>query len=95
VQPDALALLGFIVAWEAFLRYVDRPDRKALVLFGVSGTLAMLIKPTMAQLGIDTCVYVLITARPALKRPALWLTWLAMSACLAAWLHHAAMLNAV
>jgi len=95
VQPDALALLGFIVAWEAFLRYADTHELRPLVVYALCGTLAMLIKPTMAQLGIDAVVFVMIARPSVLRSPAPWIAWIVMGLCLFVWMRHAAMLNAV
>jgi hypothetical protein len=95
VQPDGLALLGFIVAWTAFLRYTDTHELRPLLVYGLCGMLAMLIKPTMAQLGIDAGVYVLVARRSALRSAALWITWVVMALALIVWMRHAALLNAV
>jgi hypothetical protein len=89
VQPDVLALVGYIVAWYAFLDFTEKGDGRALVVYGVAGTLGMLVKPTMAQLGVSSFVLLLLASRERLKDRRLWLTWGLMLGTLGLYLWHA------
>jgi hypothetical protein len=86
IQPDSLSLLGFAGAWVAFRRYAESGSRRALVTFTCVGTLAMLVKPTAAQLGVATFVLLLLGYRERLKSRDPWLAWTVMLTVLGAYL---------
>jgi 4-amino-4-deoxy-L-arabinose transferase-like glycosyltransferase len=89
VQPEALCLLFYLVAWSAFERWVTDGGRKSLALYAVFGACAMLVKPTAAQLGVASFVWLLLGRRDKLRRAELWLAWAGMVAVLVAHLWHA------
>ena len=89
VQPDALALLGYVVAWFAFLDFEEKGSLRPLVTYAIVATLAMLVKPTMAQIGISSFVLLCLRSRHRLKQMPLWLTWGLMIVVLALYLRHA------
>jgi hypothetical protein len=89
IQPEALCLFLYVVGWTSFLRYEANGSRLALVLFAVSGGLAMLVKPTAAQLGISSFVLLALSSPKRLKRVEPWLAWAAMVLALGAHLLHA------
>jgi Dolichyl-phosphate-mannose-protein mannosyltransferase len=89
IQPDALSLFGYVLAWASFMRYRDEGKVAQLVPFALSLSVAMLTKPTAAQLGLTTGIIVLFTARDRLKSPALWLAWAFPVVLTFAYLRHA------
>lgn len=82
IQPDSLAFLLYVVGFLAFL------DRRHAVWIAAT-LLAGLVKPTTLELGITQFVLVLLTDRPALRRPALWIGWAIVLAGVALFLLHA------
>lgn len=78
VQPDALALLPFVISWVFFIRYVEEGTLASLIGFGVLGAIAMLIKPTMIQIGVASFLLVLLMKPERLRRPGLWACWVLM-----------------
>jgi Dolichyl-phosphate-mannose-protein mannosyltransferase len=89
VQPEALCLLLFTAAWFAFTEFAESGSRRQLVIYGVTGALAMLVKPTAAQLGVASVVLLALHARPRLYRADVWVAWVAMVGLLALHLLHA------
>ena len=89
IQPDALSLCGYTIAWAAFVHYRDSGRRRSLVVFTVAGALAMLVKPTAAHLGISTVCLLLVTRRDLLSRKGPWVAWGVILAALAIYLFHA------
>lgn len=89
IQPDSLALLGYTLAWIGFSTYVEKGSRLHLLMFGICGATAMLVKPTTAHIGISSGLLLLFSARHLLKRWEVWLTWALMVGVLAAYLIHA------
>ena len=89
IQPEALCLLLFAVAWYALLNYADWGNRRWLAVYAVSGGLAMLVKPTAAQLGIASFVFLLLQARDLLKKKDVWIAWALMVLAFGAHLLHA------
>jgi len=89
VQPDPLAFLFFVVAWDAFSRHVEAPSHRTLVVACAATTIAGLVKPTMLALGVAQFVLVWLSARALFKRPALWLTWATTVLVVGAYLYHA------
>jgi len=89
VQPDALALFCCAAGWLFWMRYLRHPELRSLVLFAVFGGLAMLIKPTEAQIGVASFAMVVLSDRARLKSPSLWLAWALMVLVLVAHLVHA------
>jgi hypothetical protein len=91
VQPEATCLFLFVVAWSYFLRYEAEGQLRHVVLFAIFGALAMLVKPTAAQLGVAS--FVVLAVRPAsrkyFKRPHIWLAWVFMVAVLGLFMWHA------
>lgn len=97
VQPEALCLFLYAAALYAFLRYeaqTGRPAHLALAAFALFGALAMLVKPTAAQLGISTFLLLFLRSRARLKTIAPWLAWGSMLALLGLHLAHAQQLYA-
>lgn len=89
VMPDALALCAFVIAWYYFSRYLDERRDSDLLAFACAGILAMLVKPTMAQLGIASFMLVCLRDLRALRSWKLWLTWIVMASTLVAYLIYA------
>jgi hypothetical protein len=75
VQPESLCLLLFVVAWFALLDYTSSRSRLSLVLYAVSGALAMLVKPSAGQLGIASFILLLLQHREVLKSRSIWIAW--------------------
>ncbi len=86
VQPESLLVLLFVVAWGAFLRFEAHGGWLPLTLFALAGALAMMVKPSAAQIGIATFVLVALRSRQLLRSPRLWIAWLGMVSCLIAYL---------
>jgi hypothetical protein len=89
VQPEALCLLLFAAAWFAFQNYLITKRGRWLTLYAAVGALAMLVKPTAAQLGVASFLLVLIDAREELRKKELWLAWVFMVSVFAVYLLHA------
>jgi 4-amino-4-deoxy-L-arabinose transferase-like glycosyltransferase len=89
VMPDALALLAYACAWLCFTRYANAGRARDLVAYGLAGTLAMLIKPTTAHLGISSFLLLLLAHRDRLREPRLWVVWALMVAVFGAYLAQA------
>jgi hypothetical protein len=89
IQPEALCLVAYTGAWACFCRYAEGASRRWLVAFAVAGGIAMLVKPTAAQIGISSGVLLLISARHLLRRFEIWLAWGAMLVAFGAYLLHA------
>ena len=89
VMPDAFALLGYVAAWTFFSQFAQRGRTRDVVFYGITGTLAMLIKPTTAHLGISSFLLLLLSQRVRLRDYRVWLTWLAMVAVFGLYLVHA------
>jgi 4-amino-4-deoxy-L-arabinose transferase-like glycosyltransferase len=89
IQPEALCLLLYSVAWFAFLKYADTGDDRHLWLYGVAGGMAMLVKPTAAHLGIASFLLLLMQSPQLLRRRAVWIAWGLMVAALVLHLGHA------
>lgn len=89
VQPEALCLLLYVLGWLAILRYASSGARSALILYGTFGTLAMLVKPSAAQLGISSVLLLGISARERLRSVRSWVTWALMLGVFFAYLWHA------
>src|SRR5262249_23571484 len=89
VMPDGLALFFYVGAWTCFVRYVGSGRKSFLFAYGVIGLLAMLTKPTAAQLGISSVVFVLATDRSRARDVKLWVTWALMLAGFGLFLWHA------
>jgi hypothetical protein len=84
VQPESLCLFLFTAAWFAFLEYTHSRSRLWLALYAVTGFLAMLVKPTAAQLGIACFAYLLLQPRQELlKKKDVWMAWAFMVGVLA------------
>jgi hypothetical protein len=93
IQPDALGLLLYTLAWISFASFAETGRRSRLVAFGVFGAVAMLVKPTAAHVGVSSALLLFIAARPLLKRWDVWLTWALMLVVLGAYLLHAKTLH--
>lgn len=89
IQPDAMALGAFAVGFVAFVRWVEQPDDRHLVVWIVATTVAGLVKPTALQLGLSQGLFVLLRRRELLLRPRLWLGWAVVLAVVGAYLWHA------
>ncbi len=89
VMPDGLALLWYVAAWMCFCRYVATGRTSFLIAYGAIGLLAMLTKPTTAQLGISSAVFVFATDRSRTRDAKLWVTWALMLLGFALFLSHA------
>lgn len=97
VQPEALCLLLYSAALYAFLRYealTGAPARVALAGFVLAGALAMLVKPTAAQLGISTFLLLFLRSRARLKTIEPWIAWAVILLLLGLHLAHAQKLYA-
>jgi len=97
VQPEALCLLLYSAALYGFLRYealTGTPARLALLGFALAGALAMLVKPTAAQLGISTFLLLFLRSRERLKTIEPWLAWAVILILLGLHLAHAQRLYA-
>lgn len=97
VQPEALCLLLYSAALYAFLRYAALAGTAArlwLLGFTLAGALAMLVKPTAAQLGISTFLLLFLRSRERLKRIEPWLSWAIILILLGLHLAHAQRLYA-
>jgi hypothetical protein len=92
VQPDALALSGFAIAWVALLRYAKTGELQSLAVYAVAGAFGMLVKPTMAQLGVASFVYLLLTSPEKLRDVRIWAVWAGMCGLLLAHMRHASSL---
>ncbi len=91
VQPEALCFLLYTAAWFAFLRYESSEGMSPLWPYAALGTIAMLIKPSAAQLGISSFVLTALHSAALLKKRGLWIAWLLMIGFLAAhllWARH-------
>jgi len=89
VMPDALALLAYVSAWSFFVRYSRGGNTRDLLVYGIAGVLAMLIKPTTAHLGISSFLLLLFANRARLRDYRVWIAWTAMVAVFALYLLHA------
>jgi hypothetical protein len=89
IQPDAFSLAGYAAAWAFFLRYRDHEKARDLVGFSAALAVAMLVKPTAAQLGLSSALLLLLSAPRLLKRPGVWLAWLFALALLGLYLWNA------
>jgi 4-amino-4-deoxy-L-arabinose transferase-like glycosyltransferase len=89
VQPEALCLLLFAAAWFAFQQYLDTKQRRWLAVYAVSGAVAMLVKPTAAQLGVASFLLVVFDSRDTLRKRELWLAWAFMVGLFVIHLFHA------
>jgi hypothetical protein len=89
VQPEALCLALFALAWQALLRYEAEGSKKQLAIFAACGGLAMLVKPTAAQLGIASFVVLALSGRPRLRAVFPWLAWTFMVGALGLFMWHA------
>jgi hypothetical protein len=88
IQPEALCLLLYVLAWSSFLRWHHHGSRRNLVAFAAFGGLAMLVKPTAAQLGITSFVLLALGAPKRLRTAEPWVAWAAMLIVLGAHLFH-------
>jgi hypothetical protein len=86
VQPESLVVLLFVLAFGAFLRFEATSGSRFLILFALTGALAMMVKPSAAQIGVATFALVAFRSRHLLKSPRLWIAWLGMVSCLVAYL---------
>lgn len=89
VQPEALCLLCYVVAWFAFERFVERGRSQDIAIYAVFGALAMLVKPTAAHIGISSFLFALLANPQQLRRPRLWVAWALMVGLLALHFWHA------
>lgn len=89
IQPDAVSLLGYVGAWALFQRYRAWGRTADLAGYGVVLALAMLTKPTAAQLGLSCALLLLFADRDILKRRGIWLAWAGALGVLALYLWHA------
>ena len=90
VQPESLCLFLFAAAWFAFLEYARGRSRRWLAVYAVTGALAMLVKPTAAQLGVASFAYLLLQpGRELLKKKDVWVAWASMVGVLCVHLLHA------
>ena len=89
IQPDPLAFLAFTVAWLAFLADLAAPSRRALAAWITATAIAGLVKPTALEVGVAQFAVVALAHRAALRRPRLWLGWLAALAIVGAYLLYA------
>ncbi len=89
IQPDALALLAFVIGFVGFLRFLDAPTPRSLAVWAVATTIAGLVKPTTLALGIVQALLCLMARRDRLKNPLLWLGWIFVLLVVAAYLLHA------
>lgn len=89
IQPDAVSLLGYAGAWALFQRYRALGRTADLVWYGVVLALAMLTKPTAAQLGLSCALLLFFADRDVLKRRGIWLAWAGALGVLAIYLWHA------
>ncbi|HEY1811412.1 MAG TPA: glycosyltransferase family 39 protein [Kofleriaceae bacterium] len=85
IQPDSLALLAFVIAWLAFVDYVEHGRR--WILWVAVTALAGLVKPTTLELGIAQ--FVLAALAGKLRDRKLWLGWAIVVAVVAAYLLYA------
>jgi Dolichyl-phosphate-mannose-protein mannosyltransferase len=89
VQPEALCLFCYVVAWFAFDRFLEGRRLHDLVVYALAGALAMLVKPTAAHLGIASFLLAWLRRSRALREPPLWIAWGAMVGVFALHLLHA------
>jgi hypothetical protein len=89
IQPDPLAFLAFTVGWLAFLADLAAPSSRALAGWIAATAIAGLVKPTALELGVAQFAVVALAHRAALRRPRLWLGWLAVLAIVGAYLLYA------
>lgn len=89
VMPDAFALFAYVTAWSAIHRYATTPRARELMIFALVGCVAMMQKPTMAQLGISSFVLMALTSGSRLRDYRLWLAWASMLVIFACYLVHA------
>jgi hypothetical protein len=89
VQPEALCLLLFAIAWFAFLDYVESGRTIDLVVYAAAGATAMLVKPTAAQIGIASGLLILLVSPRSLRRRSLWIAWAVMVSALVLHMAHA------
>lgn len=75
VQPESLCLLLFVIAWFALLNYMGTGRVVSLVVYAVSGALAMLVKPSAGQLGIASFVLLLLQSPELLRKKEIWIAW--------------------
>jgi uncharacterized membrane protein YeaQ/YmgE (transglycosylase-associated protein family) len=78
VQPEALLVFLFVVAWGAFLRFEATERMSWLLGFGLAGAAAMLVKPSAAQIGIASFVLLALRSRHLLRQPRIYVVWLSM-----------------
>jgi hypothetical protein len=88
VQPEALCVLLFMLSWRSFLRYARSGSPSQLWSYAVFGTLAMLVKPTAAQLGVASFVALWLGHRERLRTWPLWVAWALMLVVFGASLEH-------
>lgn len=88
VQPEALCLMLYAAAWFAWLEFERSNSSRALGAYALFGALAMLVKPTAAQLGIASFLLLFLRSRERLRKPKVWLVWLAMLVPVVAHLWH-------
>jgi hypothetical protein len=88
VQPEALCLLLFVLAWRSFLRYFATGEKLQLVAYAVFGALSMLVKPTAAQLGVASFVALFFGQRQRLRSWHVWAAWAVMLLALAGFMLH-------
>ncbi|HET9955388.1 MAG TPA: glycosyltransferase family 39 protein [Polyangiaceae bacterium] len=86
LQPEAMCLLFYAIAWTQFQRYEETRGRAHLIWFAVAGVLAMLVKPTAAQIGISSFLLLALRSRRHLAKPDPWLAWAGMLAVFGAYL---------
>lgn len=89
VMPDAMALFFFVTAWTFFTRYTESSRTRDLVIYAITGTLAMLIKPSTALLGVASLVFLLLKGWSALKERRIWVAWCLMLGTFGAYYVHA------
>ena len=89
IQPDAVSLLGYVGAWSLFQRYRALGRTGDLIGYGVVLALAMLTKPTAAQLGLSCALLLFFADRDVLRRRGIWLAWAGALGVLAVYLWHA------
>jgi hypothetical protein len=95
IMPDAAGLLAYVTAWMLFCQFQKHGTTSHLVGYAAAGTIAMLVKPTLAHLGISSFLFLVLSDRGRLKDVRLWVAWVAMVAVFGVYLWHAHQLYTV
>jgi 4-amino-4-deoxy-L-arabinose transferase-like glycosyltransferase len=93
-MPEATTMAFYLLALLAFCRWLQEDRGVFLVGAAAATSMAALVKPTALHIGLVMGIWMLISARPRLRRPSVYLAGLAALIAPAAWLWHAARLHA-